>query len=75
MCIISQLSYLPKNEISIIKNQINLTEDENTVFDMFISGKSAIQVADKLSLSERSIYRRKRSINTKLSALFDAFKV
>lgn len=43
-----------------------LTEDEEQVFMMRRRGKSVVQVADALNLSEPSVYRRQASIIEKL---------
>lgn len=43
-----------------------LTEEEEQVLVMRRRGKSVVQVADALSMSPESIYRREKSIRQKL---------
>ena len=44
-----------------------LTEEEEQVLMMRRRGKSVVQVADALSMSVESVYRRERSILSKLN--------
>lgn len=44
-----------------------LTEEEERVLMMRRRGKSVVQVADALSMSVESVYRRERSILSKLN--------
>ncbi len=43
-----------------------LTEEEEQVLIMRRRGKSVVQVADALNMSAESVYRRERSIRSKL---------
>lgn len=43
-----------------------LTEEEEQVLIMRRRGKSVVQVADALSMSEATVHRRERSIRSKL---------
>lgn len=43
-----------------------LTEEEEQVLIMRRRGKSVVQVADALCMSAESVYRRERSIRSKL---------
>ena len=55
-------SYLQK-----IKEDANLTEDEEMIYYMLSKGKSIIQIADKMNLSTRTIDRRIRNMKEKLN--------
>ncbi len=63
------LSKYTKSEISDMRVELNLTDDEAIVFDMLAKGKSIMQIADKLNLSTRSIDNRIAKIRKKLKRI------
>jgi DNA-binding NarL/FixJ family response regulator len=63
------LSKYTKSEISDMRVELNLTDDEAIVFDMLAKGKSIMQIADKLNLSTRSIDNRIAKIRKKINRI------
>lgn len=49
--------------------KLNLSEDERTIFQLLAKGKSIIQIADTLALSESTVNRRIRRIKDKIEKL------
>lgn len=52
-----------------MKEEIYFTDDELKVLEMWILDYSLIQMADKLTLSTRTISRRKESILNKINKM------
>lgn len=63
---------LPKSEILKVKSGLNLTEDENIVFDMITRKKSAYEISDKLGVSLRTAFRRMNDVKEKFY-IYDKF--
>lgn len=61
------LSRYKTSDLQKIKEDANLTEDEEMIYNMLSKGKSIIQIADKMNLSTRTIDRRIRSMKEKLN--------
>lgn len=61
------LSSLTRCELEQYRNELNLTEDEEKVFDLLSKGKSVIQIADKCLISESTVDSRIRAIKSKLT--------
>ena len=61
------LSRYKTSDLQKIKEDANLTEDEEMIYYMLSKGKSIIQIADKMNLSTRTIDRRIRSMKEKLN--------
>lgn len=61
------LSSLTKDELEIIKDSLNLTDDEEAVFNELSRGRSKVAVADKCLISCSTVDRRIHDINQKLS--------
>lgn len=56
-----------KPEIKCFKEHIYFTKDELKVLEMWMLDYSIVQMADKLTLSTRTISRRKKSILDKIN--------
>lgn len=63
------LSVYTTQEIKEMREKLNLTDDEEIVFDMLCNGKSITQIASKLNLSTRSIDNRISKIRTKMKRI------
>lgn len=61
-----QLYRLSKPELDKLRENANLTDDEEIIYNMLAKGKSIVQIADKLNLSTRTIDRRIRNIKNKI---------
>lgn len=61
------LSRYKTSDLQKIKEDANLTEDEEMIYNMLSKGKSIIQIADKMNLSTRTIDRRIRNMKEKLN--------
>ena len=58
-----------KSEVKSMKEEIYFTDDELKVLEMWILDYSLVQMADKLTLSTRTISRRKESILNKINKM------
>lgn len=65
------LSGLIKSEIEELRNNTNLTEDEETVFDLLSKGKSIVYIADKCNVSSSTVSNRIKSIGKKVVKYHD----
>ena len=61
------LSSLTKPELERIREELNLSDEEELVFNHLSKGRSKIAVADRCMISISTVDNRIRSINTKLS--------
>ena len=61
------LSRYKTSDLQKMKEDANLTEDEEMIYYMLSKGKSIIQIADKMNLSTRTIDRRIRDMKEKLN--------
>lgn len=66
---LKNLSFLPKDKVSNIKNQLLLNEDEEIVFMDTIMGKSRTQIALKIGCCEKTVTNIRKNINIKISKL------
>lgn len=64
-----KLSSLVKSEVDDCLQKMNFTDDETEVFMLLTKGKSTIYIADKLAMSDRTVYRIKRRINQKMERM------
>lgn len=64
-----RLSNLVTKEVEDILAKLNLSDEETEVFMLLTKGKSAIYIADKLAMSDRTVYRIKRRINQKMERM------
>ena len=63
------LSSLTKPELEELKEQLNLTDDEEMVFCQLSKGRSNIVVADNCQISSRTVDNKIKSINLKIARL------
>lgn len=63
------LSYLPKEQSNDYKNKMNLTEDEEQIFDMLTKNYSVVKIASVMQMSTRTVDRRIKSIREKMNNL------
>lgn len=63
------LSSLTKPELEELKEQLNLTDDEEMVFVQLSKGRSNIVVADNCQISSRTVDNKIKSINLKIARL------
>ena len=63
------LSSLTKPELEVLKDKLNLTDDEEMVFEQLSKGRSNITVADNCQVSLRTVDNKIKSINLKLERL------
>ena len=66
---LTELRVYPKYYIQNIKNCLNLTEEENKIFDLTIKGYPTNFIADEIGISTRTLFRRLNLINQKLLLL------
>lgn len=63
------LSYLSKEQSNNYKNQMNLTEDEEQIFDMLAKNYSIVKIAGIMQMSTRTVDRRIKNIKLKMSVV------
>lgn len=63
------LSSLTKPELEELKEQLNLTDDEEMVFVQLSKGRSNIVVADNCQISSRTVDSKIKSIKLKIVRL------
>lgn len=55
----------------IVKNIIfNEPKKEKEIFDLLVRGYNTLEISDKIGMSERTIYRRKKQLKEKINSLF-----
>ena len=60
------LSSLTKSELLKLKEELNLTDDEELVFNELSKGRSLVATSDKCMVSQGTISTRVRTIQYKL---------
>lgn len=63
------LSSLTKPELEEIKELLNLTEDEEMIFNGLSKGRGKIRIADECMVSTSTVDNRIRAISSKLVRL------
>ena len=63
------LSSLTKPELEELKEKLNLTDDEEMVFEQLSKGRSKTMAADNCRISERTVGYRIASISAKIERL------
>lgn len=63
------LSYLSREQSESYKSKMNLTEDEEQIFDMLAKNYSVVKVASVIQMSTRTVDRRIKSIKEKMSVV------
>ena len=61
------LSSLTKPELELIVKIANFTDDEQTIFELLAKDKSITQIAISICVCERTINRRIKNIERKIS--------
>jgi Response regulator containing a CheY-like receiver domain and an HTH DNA-binding domain len=64
------LSYLSKEQSNNYKGQMNLTEDEEQIFDMLLKNYTVVKIASVMKMSTRTVDRRIKNIKTKMSVVY-----
>ena len=64
-----KLSELTKPELDGIRKNANFTEDEEKVFEMASRGKTIVEIADKMNVSERTVDRHIAKVKLKIKKL------
>lgn len=63
------LSFLSREQSEEYKNKMNLTEDEEKIFDMLTKNYSVVKMASVMQMSTRTVDRRIKSIREKINNL------
>lgn len=63
------LSFLSREQSEEYKRKMNLTEDEEQIFDMLTKNYSIVKIASVVQLSTRTVDRRIKSIREKMNNL------
>lgn len=63
------LSKFTMPKINYLRENLNLTEDEEVVFEMLSKKRSIVEIADRLQISEPTVNRRIRRIKDKIQSL------
>lgn len=63
------LSFLSRKQSEEYKGKMNLTEDEEKVFDMLTKNYSVVKIADVMQMSTRTVDRRIKNIKLKMSVV------
>ena len=61
------LSFLSREQSEEYKRKMNLTEDEEKIFDMLVKNYSIIKIASVMQMSTRTVDRRIKNIKLKMS--------
>lgn len=64
-----KLSKLTKPELDAIINNANFTEEEIEVFKLLARGKTITEIAQQVSVCNRTVNRRIKKIKSKISRL------
>lgn len=60
------LSFLSKEQSEEYKSKMNLTEDEEQIFDMLTKNYSVVKIASVMKMSTRTVDRRIKNIKIKM---------
>lgn len=61
------LSFLSREQSEKYKSKMNLTDDEEKIFDMLAKNCSVIKIADVMQMSTRTVDRRIKNIRSKMN--------
>lgn len=64
------LSSLTKPEVERLREELNLTDEEERIYNLIKKNKSIIEISDKLLLSESTLKRRIKDIQRKVDRLW-----
>lgn len=65
------LSELTKPELEILREQLNLTEEDTEIFNFLCKGKQIYEIVMKLNISYPTVNRRIKRIKTKIERIND----
>ena len=63
------LSFLSREQSEEYKSKMNLTEDEEKIFDMLTKNYSVVKIADIMQMSTRTVDRRIKNIKLKMDSV------
>lgn len=63
------LSFLSKEQSEDYKSKMNLTEDEEKIFDMLTKNYSIVKIADNMQMCTRTVDRKIRNIKLKMDGV------
>lgn len=63
------LSFLSREQSERYKSQMNLTDEEEKIFDMLTKNYSIVKIAGIMQMSTRTVDRRIKSIREKINNL------
>ena len=63
------LSFLSREQSEEYKSKMNLTEDEEKIFDMLVKNFSVVKIASVMQMSTRTVDRRIKNIKLKMSVV------
>lgn len=63
------LSFLSRDQSEEYKCKMNLTDDEEKIFDMLIKNYSVVKIASIMQMSTRTVDRRIKNIKLKMSVV------
>lgn len=63
------LSFLSREKSKEYKEKMNLTEDEEKIFDMLTKNYSVVKIADVMQMSTRTVDRRIKNIKLKMGVV------
>ena len=63
------LTFLSKEQSGEYKSKMNLTEDEEKIFDMLTKNYSVFKIAGVMQMSTRTVDRRIKNIKLKMSVV------
>lgn len=63
------LSFLSKEKSKEYKSKMNLTEEEEQVFDMLTKNYSVVKIAGVMQMSTRTVDRRIKNIKIKMDMI------
>lgn len=66
------LSKLTMPRINYLRENLNLTEDEEQVFDLLVKNKTIKEISDRVQISPRSVARRIAMIKRKMNDMEDS---
>lgn len=65
------LSFLSREQSEEYKGKMNLTEDEEKIFDMLTKNYSVVKIASIMQMSTRTVDRRIKNIKLKMDNVVD----
>lgn len=63
------LSFLSRGQSEEYKSKMNLTDDEEKIFDMLTKNYSVVKIASIMQMSTRTVDRRIKNIREKINNL------